>query len=296
MAVPRQRDITQPQRRIPAIVVAVVLLALATTLANRVLPGWAYPVCGTGTAAFLIMLAHWSGLDPHLRQSSGCARNPCLLWLALIRIPLGTVVLEEVAFRGVLPALFGGGERWKWTAVLGAAAAVIAIGHLSGRWWTLLVGILSALWSGSFVVLATQSVVNSVWGVPYAQRPGFGEQLRRSLFALSATGLGLVVSTVISSYVTGTNLGIASRLAGYLIAIALDVGLFIVAFRVLTKRDVATRGMLPGALLSGIVFWLLQQLSSLIISGTCTTPNGSTGISPPSSPCCRGYSCRAWSH
>jgi hypothetical protein len=47
---------------------------------------------------------------------------PDLLWLALIRIPLGTVVLEEVPFRGVLPALFGGGERWKWTAVLGAAS------------------------------------------------------------------------------------------------------------------------------------------------------------------------------
>jgi membrane protease YdiL (CAAX protease family) len=44
-----------------------------------------------------------------------------LLWLALVRIPLGTIALEEVAFRGVLPALFGGGQRWRWPAVLGAA-------------------------------------------------------------------------------------------------------------------------------------------------------------------------------
>ncbi|HEY3691393.1 MAG TPA: YhjD/YihY/BrkB family envelope integrity protein, partial [Pseudonocardiaceae bacterium] len=29
-----------------------------------------------------------------------------------------------------------------------------SIGHLSGQWWTLVVGILSALWSGSFVVIA----------------------------------------------------------------------------------------------------------------------------------------------
>lgn len=162
VAVPRQPDITQPQRRIPAIVAAVALLALATTLANRVLPGWAYPVCGTVTAVFLIMLARWSGLEPHtigldrryFRRAAlvgllglalvavafgaalampalrsvfydsrvGAPEIPDLLWLALIRIPLGTVVLEEVAFRGVLPALFGGGERWKWTAVLGAAS------------------------------------------------------------------------------------------------------------------------------------------------------------------------------
>ena len=145
-----------------------------------------------------------------------------------------------------------------------------SIGHLSGQWWTLVVGILSALWSGSFVVIAIQSAFNSVWEIPYAQRPGFGAQIRRGLVALGAIALGLVVSTVISSYVTGaatgTSLGLAGRLAGYLIAVALDVGLFFVAFRVLTDRDVSTRDVLPGALLSGIIFWLLQQLSSLIIS------------------------------
>jgi membrane protein len=131
------------------------------------------------------------------------------------------------------------------------------------------VGILSAVWSGSFVVIAIQSAFNSVWEIPHAQRPSIGAQIKRGLFALGAIALGLVVSTVISSYLTatatGTGLGVVARLAGYLFAVALDVGLFIVAFRLLTDRDVSTRDVLPGALLSGIVFWLLQQLSSLII-------------------------------
>jgi membrane protein len=144
-----------------------------------------------------------------------------------------------------------------------------SIGRLSGQWWTLVVGILSALWSGSFVVIAIQSAFNSVWEVPRAQRPSFGAQIKRGVFALGAIALGLVISTVISSYVTatalGTSLGVVASLAGYLIAVVLDVGLFVVAFRVLTDRDVSTRDVLPGALLSGIVFWLLQQLSSLII-------------------------------
>ncbi|MBV8993573.1 MAG: YihY/virulence factor BrkB family protein [Pseudonocardiales bacterium] len=140
-----------------------------------------------------------------------------------------------------------------------------SIGHLSGQWWTLVVGILSALWSGSFVVIAIQSAFNSVWAIPHAQRPGVGAQMWRGLVALGAIALGLVISTVISSYVIGTSLGVVGRLAGYLIAVALDVGLFFVAFRLLTDRDVSTRDVLPGALLSGIVFWLLQQLSSMII-------------------------------
>ena len=144
-----------------------------------------------------------------------------------------------------------------------------SIGHLSGQWWTLVLGILSALWSGSFVVIAIQSAFNSVWEIPYAQRPSFRAQMRRGLFALGAIAFGLVASTVMSNYVTGftsgTSLGIVARVAAYLIAVGLDVGLYVVAFRLLTDRRVSTRNVLPGALLSGLAFWLLQQLSSLII-------------------------------
>ncbi|HKR51045.1 MAG TPA: CPBP family intramembrane glutamic endopeptidase [Pseudonocardiaceae bacterium] len=168
MAVQRRPETIEPRRRVQAIVGAVLLLALATTLANRILPGWAYPVCGAVTATFLIMLAHWSGLGwsaigldrrylrraavvgllglglvalafgsalavPLLRTAFYDGRvsapgAPQLLWQVLVRIPLGTVVLEEVAFRGVLPALFGGGERWRWRAVL-AAATLFGLWH-----------------------------------------------------------------------------------------------------------------------------------------------------------------------
>ncbi|NIH83382.1 CPBP family intramembrane glutamic endopeptidase [Amycolatopsis granulosa] len=148
---------------------AVVVLAAATTLANRVLPGWAYPVCGVVTAGVLIGLARLAGyrsgelgLSPrdwrHAARTGGLtclvvaagfavalavpALRPLfhdgrvgqpspgdLVWLALVRIPLGTVVVEEVAFRGVLPALLGGGERWRWRPVLGASA-LFGLWHL----------------------------------------------------------------------------------------------------------------------------------------------------------------------
>jgi uncharacterized protein len=168
VAVLRQPETFDQTRRVPAIVAAVLLLAVATTLTNRVLPGWAYPVCGAVTAAFLIMLACWSGLGmsaigldrrslpratvvglvglglvalafatalavPALRTvfydgRVGAPGLRELLWLALVRIPLGTVIVEEIAFRGVLPALFGGGELWRWKAVL-AAAVLFGLWH-----------------------------------------------------------------------------------------------------------------------------------------------------------------------
>lgn len=151
-----------PGRRAGAVAGSVLILAAANVLANRVLPGWAYPVCGAVTALILIALGRCTGLSPsalglgsrHLRRSAlaglsgfglvivvfavaasvpglrilfhdgrmGSPGLPQLLLLALVRIPLGTVLLEEVAFRGVLPALLGAGERWRWRPVLAAAA------------------------------------------------------------------------------------------------------------------------------------------------------------------------------
>lgn len=160
--VPRGSEIIKPERRVPAIVAAVLLLVVATMLINWVLPAWGYPVCGTVTAGFLVALASWSGLEPSrigldrhyvgraavigllglglvglafgaalaipalrlifVHSGMGAPAAGDLLWQVLVRIPLGTVLLEEVAFRGVLPALFGGGRQWRWKAVLGAAA------------------------------------------------------------------------------------------------------------------------------------------------------------------------------
>jgi uncharacterized BrkB/YihY/UPF0761 family membrane protein len=141
---------------------------------------------------------------------------------------------------------------------------------LTGSWWPILVGILSALWSGMAVVKTTQVAFNSVWEIPQKDRPGFVEKLERSLLALSTIGVGLIAATIISGYVTGQSAGVDlgwyGRLAGYVVAIALDVGLFVAAFRMLTDRDVGFRDVLPGAILAGVVFWILQQISSFIIT------------------------------
>ena len=141
---------------------------------------------------------------------------------------------------------------------------------LTGTWWALVVGAGTALWSGMAVVRTTQTAFNSVWEIPYHERPRLIEQILRGLWVLSTIGLGLVVTVLISGFVTsssnGVNLGIAGRIGGYVLAVVLDVGLFVAAFRTLTDRDVSTRDVLPGAVLSGLVFFVLEQLSAFIIS------------------------------
>jgi YihY family inner membrane protein len=145
-----------------------------------------------------------------------------------------------------------------------------AAGALHGAWWALIIGLATALWSGSAVVRTTQFAFNSVWEVPYKEQPKLLEQVGRSILVLATLGVGLVVSVLITGLISGTanglHIGWFGHIIGYVIAIALDVGLFLVAFRWLTDREVSTRDVLPGAVLSGVAFWVLQSISSLIIS------------------------------
>ena len=144
------------------------------------------------------------------------------------------------------------------------------ISGLSGSALAFVVGLATALWSGLGVVKTAQFAFDSVWEVPYHERPGLVQQTLRSVWVLATIGAGLVLTTLISGFVVasanGVNLGALGRVGGYVLSAALDIGIFLAAFRILTTRAESMREVLPGALLAGIAFFILQQLSALIIS------------------------------
>jgi len=160
--------------------------------------------------------------------------------------------------------------------VLRNLARMVPLLHLSsvtgltGSWWALLVGAATALWSGLAVLRAAQVAFDSVWELAGQERSGFVERAARGLVALVAIGAGLVATTLLSGFVTGDQTAVSlawwAQAAGYLIAVVLDVLLFLLAFRILTSGPVTFRAVLPGALLAGLAFWVLQQGSSLIIA------------------------------
>ncbi|SRR5579884_1798284 len=162
------------------------------------------------------------------------------------------------------------------SSVLGHVAKMLplldpsTVGGLTGSWWVLILGLLTALWSGTGVVRTLQFAFDSVWEIPYHERPGLAQQTLRSLWVLATIGVGLVLTTLLSGLIVssanGIHLGALGRIAGYVLAAALDIGIFVAAFRLLTPHVESVRDVLPGALLSGLSFFVLQELSALIIS------------------------------
>lgn len=160
-------------------------------------------------------------------------------------------------------------------AVLGSAAELLpvidprTVGTLGGSWVAFATGAVTALWSGSGVVRGVQNAFNTIWEVPRAERPRLAEQLVRSGAVLATLGVAFVVSTVVSSIVTGTasavHLGAAGRAGGLATTLALDVVAFVAAFRMLTDRQIRVRDVLPGAVFAGVAFFVLQHTSTFIV-------------------------------
>ncbi|OAH12320.1 CPBP family intramembrane glutamic endopeptidase [Streptomyces jeddahensis] len=66
---------------------------------------WALVLAGAVLAAFLLALAVPAGREAFRDDRAAGLSVEQLLWSVLVRVPLGTVLLEETAFRGVLWAM-----------------------------------------------------------------------------------------------------------------------------------------------------------------------------------------------
>jgi membrane protease YdiL (CAAX protease family) len=128
-------------------------------------------VLGAGAAAVVGLLYATAVALPATRAAFVDARGAvpltAVLFLALVRIPLGTVVLEELAFRGVLPALVGGsfGGGW-WRATL-VSSGLFGLWHVlpamgSGGAVSDTLGSAGAV-AGTVLFTATAGVVFRAW-------------------------------------------------------------------------------------------------------------------------------------
>jgi membrane protein len=135
---------------------------------------------------------------------------------------------------------------------------------LQGSTVAVVVGLVGAIYGSLGVVQAAQSAFNKVWAVPRGDRPNPITSRLRSLLMLVVLGVGVIASTVLSGLITvadrigDTQIGAGLRLAALLASVALNVGLLVFAFRLLTARSVRTRDVLPGAVGAALGWQVLQ--------------------------------------
>jgi YihY family inner membrane protein len=136
---------------------------------------------------------------------------------------------------------------------------------LSGSGIGLAVGLIVLLYGALGFAQAAQHAMAQIWNVPGVKRPGYFPRLARGLLFFGALGLGMAVGATISVLVTGYGHRSHVRVLAFFGNVVLNVVLFAVSFRVLTPRSIATRRLLPGAVLSGVGYSLLLVLGAALI-------------------------------
>lgn len=142
----------------------------------------------------------------------------------------------------------------------------LAAHSLSGNGVALAIGAAAALWAGMGVVLACETAMNQLWGVPFKHRPDFLRARLRALLLLVLLGGGTLATTVLAAVSTaGAGFGAGWKVATIVLSTALNVGIFWLAFRVLTAREVSWRALRGGAIGAAIAYEGLQLLGGYYV-------------------------------
>jgi membrane protein len=137
---------------------------------------------------------------------------------------------------------------------------------VQGSGIALVVGLLFSLWGGLGVANAGQDAMNRVWGVARARRPGFLPRVLRSLALVGTLGVVIVVSTLLSAAAGYMSGNVGYRVLALVVSIAVNVGMFLVIFRVLTARHLSVPVMLPGAVLAAVAWEVLHFFGGVYVS------------------------------
>lgn len=150
--------------------------------------------------------------------------------------------------------------------------------------WAAILGLAGVLYTGLGWISALRDALVVVFETPQREQPGFVAGKLRDLVALVVLGVVLLVAVALTGFVAGFSgdvlgwFGLGSELGWLvrLLTIGLGLGanalLFFLMFRLLADPRVPRRSLWSGALVGGVVFELLKQLSGVLLEATRNQP------------------------
>lgn len=142
----------------------------------------------------------------------------------------------------------------------------------------LVVGVLGSLYGGLGVAVALQNAMNTAWTVPKNLRPDPIRARVRGLGLLSTVGLAVLAITALNVLSAAGYFGPESGLVVFVVGTLFYVGVFVVAFRLATARPVSIPEVLPGAVVAGLIWQLLQTFGSVYVKYVVSNATVTNGV------------------
>jgi membrane protein len=143
-----------------------------------------------------------------------------------------------------------------------------SIGRLHETGFALVIGLLGTFVGARGVASALQNALNSAWEIPFERRPGFPWSWLRSFALMFVIGLGFIVTTSLTTLAGGAGrvLPGAGDVLAVVVSLVLNFGLFWLGFKLATAREVTWKQLRLGAVMSAIVWQVLQTFGGYFLS------------------------------
>jgi len=134
---------------------------------------------------------------------------------------------------------------------------------LSSSGWLLALGLVVSIWAGLAVMREAELAFDLQWGASTQRRPSFVGAQIRALAVLGVVGVGLLAGVAVTGLTTSsTGLPWEGRVVGGALAIALNIVVLTLAFRLLQRSPVPWRDLVVGGALGGCALWVLQLVGA----------------------------------
>ncbi len=146
-----------------------------------------------------------------------------------------------------------------------AVGSSLHLDRISGSAVALVIGVLTALYAGLGVTNAAQTALDTVWAVPFKHRANFVKSRLRGLGLLAFLGAMFIVSTIASGAVSAGFGGAVAKIAGYLVSLIVNYGLFFAAYRFMTDSNIPSADLRSGSVFAAVLWTILQSVGGLYL-------------------------------
>ena len=130
---------------------------------------------------------------------------------------------------------------------------------LEGSVPALVIGIIGCIYGAVGIGLASQNAMNTVWNIPFVRWPNIWLRYLRTFGVIGLLALASLTSTVLAVIATAVARGAGTTMLAIAGSALFDLGLFLLAFMVLTAEPLRLREVVLGAVIA-TVFWEILQL------------------------------------
>jgi YihY family inner membrane protein len=155
---------------------------------------------------------------------------------------------------------------------------LIHFNAISGSLAALIIGVLTALYAGLGITNAARNAMDTVWAVPRKDRASWIQSKLRGVMLLVSLGLLFVVSSFASGAVSSGFGGAGTKIAGYVVSIIVNFGLFFISFRLMTDADRSRSDLWTGALFGAVVWTILQSVGGYYLKHVSSGKGSTYGV------------------